>query len=51
MKAAGFSTKEIMRRYEILKIEHKWKLGGDEYRNGKVIDFHNTFGKQAIYLR
>nr|CCP89800.1 transposase [Staphylococcus aureus] len=58
MKAAGFSTKEIMKELNIKnrtqvetwwrwyrngeKIEHKWKLGGDGIEMGKVIDFHNT---------
>ena len=41
MKAAGFSTKEIMEELNI-RIEHKWKLGGDGIEMGKVIDFHNT---------
>ena len=43
MKIAGFSTKEIMKELNI-KIEHKWKLGGDGIEMRKVIDFHNTLG-------
>ena len=40
MKAAGFSTKEIMKELNIrnrTQVKTWWRW----YRNGKVIDFHN----------
>ncbi len=40
MKAAGFSTKEIMKELNIRNRTHV-KTWWRWYRNGEVIDFHN----------